>query len=168
MDFEWDAAKAERNQRKHKVALAEASTVFGDPLAVTFPDPDHSVDEYRFLTFGMSRAGRLLVVSHAERQGRVRIIGARQATGRERKDLMKMARKDEMRAEYVREDLGEGIRGRYYERYQEGTNLILLDPDVAAAFPASESVNQALRSLIEVARRSTGGRKPSAGAKRRG
>jgi len=74
---------------------------------------------------------------------------------------MKMAKKDELRAEYVREDLGEGIRGKYYEQYQEGTNLILLDPDVAAAFPTSESVNQALRSLIEVARRSTGVRKPA-------
>jgi len=72
-----------------------------------------------------------------------------------------MAKKDEMRAEYVREDLGEGIRGKYYEQYQEGTNLILLDPDVAAAFPTSESVNQALRSLIEVARRSTGVGKPA-------
>ncbi|RPJ54830.1 MAG: hypothetical protein EHM23_28070 [Acidobacteria bacterium] len=72
-----------------------------------------------------------------------------------------MAKKDELRAEYVREDLGEGIRGKYYEQYQDGTNLILLDPDVAAAFPTSESVNQALRSLIEVARRSTGVRKPA-------
>ncbi len=74
---------------------------------------------------------------------------------------MKMAKKDEMRAEYVREDLGEGIRGKYYEQYQKGTNLILLDPDVATAFPTSESVNQALRSLIEVAKRSTGVRKQS-------
>jgi hypothetical protein len=74
---------------------------------------------------------------------------------------MKMAKKDEMRAEYVREDLGEGIRGKYYEQYREGTNLILLDPDVAAAFPTSESVNEALRSLIEVAKRSTGVRKQS-------
>jgi hypothetical protein len=74
---------------------------------------------------------------------------------------MKMAKKDEMRAEYVREDLGEGIRGKYYEQYQKGTNLILLDPDVATAFPTSESVNQALRSLIEVAKRSTGVRRQS-------
>ncbi len=82
---------------------------------------------------------------------------------------MKMAKKDEMRAEYVREDLGEGIRGKYHEQYREGTNLILLDPDVAAAFPTSESVNEALRSLIEVARRSTGVRKQARPAtKKRG
>jgi hypothetical protein len=79
-----------------------------------------------------------------------------------------MAKKDEMRAEYVREDLGEGIRGKYYERYHKGTNLILLDPDVAAAFPTSESVNQALRSLIELARRSTEVRKQSKGRAKKG
>ncbi|RPJ54831.1 MAG: BrnT family toxin [Acidobacteria bacterium] len=85
MDFEWDPEKADANERKHKVAFSEASTVFGDPLAVTFSDPDHSLDEYRFLTFGVSRTGRLLVVSHAEREGRVRIISVRQAKRRERK-----------------------------------------------------------------------------------
>ncbi len=76
---------------------------------------------------------------------------------------MKMAKKDEMRAEYVREDLGQGVRGKYYEQYKEGTNLIVLDPDVAVAFPTSQSVNEALRSLIEVARRSTAVRKKSTG-----
>jgi len=81
---------------------------------------------------------------------------------------MKMAKKDEMRAEYVREDLGQGVRGKYYEQYKEGTNLIVLDPDVAVAFPTSQSVNEALRSLIEVARRSTAVRKKSTGrAKKR-
>jgi uncharacterized DUF497 family protein len=85
MDFEWDPEKAEVNERKHGVAFSDASTVFGDPLAVTFSDPDHSLDEHRFLTFGVSRAGRLLVLSHAESQGRVRIISARPVTRRERK-----------------------------------------------------------------------------------
>jgi uncharacterized DUF497 family protein len=85
MDFEWDPKKAEANERNHRVSFSEASTVFGDRLAVTFSDPDHSLDEYRFLTFGVSRTGRLLVVTHAEREGRVRIISARPATRRERK-----------------------------------------------------------------------------------
>jgi len=146
MDFEWDAEKTEANEREHKVAFSEASTVFGDPLAVTFSDPDHSLEEYTFLTFGVCWPDR-------------------RNDANER--YMKMAKKDELRAEYVREDLGEGIRGKYYQRYQEGTNLILLDPDVAAAFPTSESVNQALRSLIEVARRSTRVRKQSTGTKKR-
>ena len=85
MDFEWDPKKAEANERSHNVSFSEASTVFGDRLAVTFSDPDHSFDEYRFLTFGVSRTGRLLVVSHVEREGRVRIISARRATRRERR-----------------------------------------------------------------------------------
>jgi hypothetical protein len=74
---------------------------------------------------------------------------------------MKMAKRDELRPEYKREDLGPGVRGKYYQAYQEGTNLVLLSPDVAAAFPTEEAVNQALRSLIEVARRSTGTRNKS-------
>jgi hypothetical protein len=85
MEFEWDQKKATTNERKHGVSFHEAATVFGDPLAITFADPDHSEGEYRVLTFGVSRLNRLLVVSHAERQGRVRIISAREATRRERK-----------------------------------------------------------------------------------
>jgi len=85
MDFEWDPEKAEANERKHGVSFPDASSVFGDALALTFPDPDHSLGEYRFLTFGVSRAGLLLAVSHAEREGRVRIISARETTRRERK-----------------------------------------------------------------------------------
>ncbi len=84
MDFEWDPEKAEVNERKHRVAFSDASTVFGDPLAVTFSDPDHSLDAHRFLTFGVSRTGSLLVVSHSERQGRGK-DHQRPATRRERK-----------------------------------------------------------------------------------
>jgi hypothetical protein len=68
---------------------------------------------------------------------------------------MKKAKKENMRSEYVKEDLGKGIRGKYYRQYQEGTTLILLDADVAAVFPTEDSVNQTLRSLINVAQRST-------------
>lgn len=85
MDFEWNPDKAARNLSKHGVAFAEAATVFGDPLAVTFYDPDHSRDEDRYLTFGYSTRGRLLVVSHTDRQHRHRLISARTATRRERK-----------------------------------------------------------------------------------
>jgi hypothetical protein len=67
---------------------------------------------------------------------------------------MKKAKRKDMRSEYVREDLGKGIRGKYYRQYKEGTNLVLLDPDVAAVFPTEDSVNQTLRSLIDVAKRS--------------
>jgi hypothetical protein len=85
MDFDWDPKKASLNVRNHRIAFEEASTVFGDSLAVTFPDPDHSVGESRLLTFGMSDQGRLLVVSHIEHGGVVRIISARRALRAERR-----------------------------------------------------------------------------------
>lgn len=78
---------------------------------------------------------------------------------------MKTAKKDEMRKEYKREDLGKGIRGKYFEEYKKGTNLVLLSPDVAAAFPDDTSVNDALRSLMKIAQQSTGLTKRSAGSR---
>jgi uncharacterized DUF497 family protein len=85
MEFEWDPRKAEVNKRKHDVSFHEAATVFGDPLAITFIDPDHSIDEERDLTFGRSRFDWLLVISHADRKVRVRIISARLMTRQERR-----------------------------------------------------------------------------------
>jgi uncharacterized protein len=82
--FEWDEAKAAANLRKHKVSFEEAATVFGDALAYTFDDPDHSFGEVRLLTFGVSHSGRLLAVIHAERGRAIRIISARRATRHER------------------------------------------------------------------------------------
>ena len=67
---------------------------------------------------------------------------------------MKTIKQEEMRKEYRKEDLGKGIRGKYYEEYKKGTNLILLSPDVATAFPDDESVNNALRSLMKLAQQS--------------
>jgi uncharacterized DUF497 family protein len=84
--FEWDPNKARFNLQRHGVSFEEASTVFGDSLAVTFPDPDHSESEQRSVTFGFSERHRLLVVAHTERDGRVRIISARAATRREHRD----------------------------------------------------------------------------------
>jgi hypothetical protein len=85
MKFEWDEEKAAANQKRHKVSFHEASTVFGDPLAITFDDPDHSIGEQRYLTFGLSRLNRLLVVAHTERGDRIRIISARIATRQEKR-----------------------------------------------------------------------------------
>jgi uncharacterized protein len=84
--FEWDPAKASGNLRKHGVTFREAASVFGDPLAVTYPDPDHSESELRFITIGMSAAARVVVVAHADRGESLRIISAREATRREQKD----------------------------------------------------------------------------------
>lgn len=82
--FEWDDAKAAANLRKHGVSFEEAASVFFDSLAYTFDDPDHSSGEHRFVTFGFSQVGRLLVVAHAERGRAIRIISARRATRHER------------------------------------------------------------------------------------
>lgn len=69
---------------------------------------------------------------------------------------MKKAKIDELRPEYRRSDLGRGVRGKYYKSYREGSNLILLSPDVAEVFQDEDAVNEALRSLIKVANQSTG------------
>ena len=84
MYFEWDPVKARQNFHKHGVTFEEASSIFYDPLAVTGADPNHSEDEERLITFGMSSQGRLLVVSQTERGEAIRIISARVATQSER------------------------------------------------------------------------------------
>jgi uncharacterized DUF497 family protein len=85
VQFEWNPNKAVENLNSHGVSFDEASSVFGDPLAITIDDPDHSIDEYRFITMGYSNRQRLLVVVHTEREGKIRIISAREVTPRERK-----------------------------------------------------------------------------------
>lgn len=85
MEFEWDKRMAANNLKKHRITFLEAATVFGDPLAITFDDPDLSIREDRFLTFGRSRFNRLLIVSHSEKKGKIRLISSRQMTKHERK-----------------------------------------------------------------------------------
>ena len=85
MEFEWDSAKAESNLRKHEVPFDEAETVFGDPYAVTFDDPDHSDEEPRYIIFGHSLRARLLTVCYTERRGKIRIISARRSAPWERR-----------------------------------------------------------------------------------
>ena len=86
MQFTWDPKKDESNRKDHGVSFEEATTVFGDPLSGTIPDPDHSTGEERFLTIGLSSTGRLVVVSHTEAGDFIRIISAREATAHERKN----------------------------------------------------------------------------------
>ena len=80
MNFEWDPRKAEINLRKHGVSFTEAGTVFGDDLAITVPDPDHSENEDRYITIGWSDRRRLLMVSHTDRGENIRIMSARELT----------------------------------------------------------------------------------------
>lgn len=84
MKLDWDSSKAAANLQKHGVSFHEAGTVFGDPMALTFDDPDHSLGEARFLTFGLSRARRFLIVSYTQRGDVTRIISARKMSRQER------------------------------------------------------------------------------------
>ena len=148
MQFEWDPDKDRDNQAKHGVSFDEASTVFGDQFAWTITDPDHSADENRFLTTGYSnRQGSSLwrtpiVLNASGRSVPVRL--PRQNVVFMKKNQDKPA-PDEMRPEY---DLRGGVRGKYYERYREGTNVVLLEPDVAQVFRDSATVNEALRQYL--------------------
>ena len=83
--FEWNPDKADRNLSKHGVSFEEAGTVFDDPLLITVLDEEHSVDEERYITLGLSGTGKLLLIAHTDRQGAIRIISARKATKNERR-----------------------------------------------------------------------------------
>jgi len=83
MEFEWDTAKARDNEAKHKVSFSEATEVFADSLSSSAPDPDHSLDEERFVIFGRTLKDRYLVVAFTDRGGKLRLISAREMTRRE-------------------------------------------------------------------------------------
>jgi hypothetical protein len=86
LTFEWDEKKANENLEKHGTSFDEAKTVFNDPFSVTIYDPDHSIDEHRYIDIGLSSKGRLIVVSYIERGEKIRIISSRKATKKEQKD----------------------------------------------------------------------------------
>ncbi|HMT91696.1 BrnT family toxin [uncultured Thiothrix sp.] len=86
LEFEWDDTKALINEKKHGISFIEAMSIFSDPLELTMLDPEHSKEEFRFLSIGRSAQGHLLVVSYTERQpAAIRLISARPATRHERK-----------------------------------------------------------------------------------
>ena len=82
---EWDDQKAKGNRQKHGINFEEASTVFDDPLFITFLDVEHSTDEERYITLGLSAGKRLLLIAHTDREGAIRIISARKATKNEQR-----------------------------------------------------------------------------------
>ena len=95
MIYEWDPRKARLNERKHAVSFEEAASVFLDPFALTFDDPDHSIDERRFITLGESERSRVLFVAHADiDEQRTRIISARKVTRRERHGYQEARRRN--------------------------------------------------------------------------
>ncbi|MBK1732843.1 hypothetical protein CKO41_13850 [Thiococcus pfennigii] len=85
MKLDWGTKKAAGNLRKHGVSFQEAGTVFGDSMALTFDDSDRSVAERRFLTFGVTRTSKFLIVCHTEEAGVTRIMSAREMNKRERR-----------------------------------------------------------------------------------
>ncbi len=85
LKFEWDENKAAGNRRKHKVSFKEACTIFSDPFFITFYDEEHSIDEDRYITIGMSNKNRMLLVAHTDFDNCYEIISARKATPNERK-----------------------------------------------------------------------------------
>jgi hypothetical protein len=84
MEFEWDIQKADSNLKKHGITFEEAASVFGDYLSLTYPDSAHSIQEERFIIIGLSDKNRILIISHTQRNERIRIISARAAIKRER------------------------------------------------------------------------------------
>jgi len=162
--FEWDSAKAPKNLRKHRVSFEAALSVFYDPLAVTGGDPDHSPGEESLATFGQPASSFSYAIPSAVRQSASSALAvlllAKGAFMRKAKSAS-----DELRAEYKRSDFKKLERGKYYERVKAGSNIVVLDPEVAAVFPNSAAVNKALHSLVEVAQAATlASRRPPAGA----
>jgi uncharacterized DUF497 family protein len=146
----WHPAKAEENLRKHGVSFEEAETVFRDPLLVTIDDREHSDGEDRYITIGTSTRYRTLVVWFTLEGDDQHLIGAREATRRERRRYMRGDEirdeppLSEMKDEY---DFSNGVRGWFYQPNLRIT--IHLDPDVSKVFPTEEAVHKALRYLIK-------------------
>jgi hypothetical protein len=154
VQFEWDPQKAAANVKRRRITFDEAASVLEDPLSTTYPDEAHSEEETRFLTIGASPRGRVLVVAHTERNETIRIISARRATGPNEISMSKANRPedDDLRPEYDFASMKGGIRGKYVARLRKGSNLVLLEPEAAAAFPSAEAVNEALRGVLNTTR----------------
>ena len=85
LTFEWDEVKATANSKKHKITFDEGKTIFNDPFLLTFPDSENSENEERYINIGLSAKGRVLILIHPERQGKIRIVSCRKATAGERR-----------------------------------------------------------------------------------
>jgi uncharacterized protein len=147
--YEWAAAKAKTNVQKHGVSFDDAATVFIDPLALTFPDPYHSGEEDREITIGYTAGHQVVFVSHCRRGDRVRI--PEENARNMKKASVKRQVDDDLRPEYDLSKLKGGVRGKYYRQAAAGTNLMLIEPDLAEVFGDAESVNRALRVLVDTA-----------------
>lgn len=146
MEFEWDPRKEQGNQKNHGISFNEAATAFDDELQLTISDPDHSLGEQRYLTIATDVSSsyltqRMLMIAFASSAREVQPL----ESGEPMKKVNDVAAGDDMRDEY---DFRGGVRGKYFERYRRGTNLVLLEPDLAKVFRDSEAVNRALRQFL--------------------
>jgi uncharacterized DUF497 family protein len=137
--FEWDARKAGANLKKHRVGFEDAATVFLDPLAMTFPDPDHWLEESLEITVGCTTKSGMWCSFPSASAGNGFESSVRASQHVARANIMKRESTakngDELRQQYDLSQLRGGVRGKYYRRATAGTNLVLLDPDLAALFP---------------------------------
>lgn len=144
LSFEWDPRKAVTNLKKHGVSFEEATSAFSDPFGRIADDPRHSIDEARYALLGISLRQRMLSVMFVERgesrDGREGVMkkAPRKNNGNSRSDL------DEILPEY---DFSNSRPNKYAARYAAGSNVVVLDPDVAAMFSSAGEVNEALRAL---------------------
>jgi len=156
-NFEWDPKKAEANLSKHGVSFREAVTAFGDPLSMNMADPDHPEAEERFIVLGMSDRYRLLLCPipigrhglESSVPGWLRDLNGNSMKKDKEKPRTRRSDEDTMRPEY---EFSKAVRGVTAARYAEGTNVVLLDPDVAEMFPDTRAVNEALRTIARLRR----------------
>ena len=148
LTFEWDSRKAKSNLAKHGVGFEEASTIFGDPLSLTIPDPEHSLSEGRYITMGRALPTNCSL-SFTPNEAIIFVSSAQDRPADESASFMKKSSnktgRRPMRDEY---DFSQGKRGKYLRRYAHGTNVVVLEPDVAKVFSNSKSVNASLRKII--------------------
>ncbi len=150
--FEWDSRKAVSNLKKHGISFDEATTIFGDPLSLLMDDPKHSADEQRFLVIGLSVQHRLLVVAFAERPPYLPDLPLGMKGNNMNKNKPQKAKvnnRDTLQPEY---DFSKAVRGVTAKRYAEGTNVVVIPPELRDVFPDSATVAEALRALAPVIR----------------
>ncbi|HEX3683830.1 MAG TPA: BrnT family toxin [Bryobacteraceae bacterium] len=149
------SGKAAADLTKHGVSFEEAASVFLDPLAVTFADPDHSEAERREITIAMLWTSAWYSCVTANASIEFGLVTPVWRHHRNEEDFVKKdskAASDQMRDEYGPSDLRGGVRGKYYRRATAETNLVLIDADLVELFPNSNSVNRALRLLADTAK----------------
>lgn len=152
LQFEWNADKARANAAKHGVSFDEATTAFDDRLSLTIADPEHSAREERFITLAAHTASGcwLSFIPSAAILSGSSVLGARIG---ESEEIMKKRPEPESEPEMRREyDFSRGVRGKHASRYAKGSNVVVLDPDVAKAFPNAEAVNDSLPALADIIR----------------